>query len=297
MSKKIKKLLFISLFFITFLSASTLPTIQFEIKTDFPKQNIWVKPLLIKSSKILNQLFLNKNVQIPNKIIVRIKKNRNLKGIGGNARKSDNSINFKSNLWQDDKYRRWIMIHELVNLLVSYYGSGAYPSDWWSNGRSPFPLYATAITLQKMGYKKDYLWLRNTDKNKPDQQFYWSMHKQYGTKLFKEFFHLLKNDDINLSKIGKKWPHPDKIRSLYTLTYLSLAAKKNLSKIARYYKIGKKPSDWHKRHPKIKFEEYLILKNEINEISELRKKLFMKNEGSYFDRRNYKLGRYYKLNL
>lgn len=280
-----------------FLNATPTQNITFEIKTDFPKQNIWVKPLLKQSSKILNQLFLNPNAKIPRKITVRIKKNRTLKGISGNARKSDNSINFKSNLWQNDKYRRWIMVHELVNLLVSYYGTSAYPSDWWSNGRSPFPLYATAITLQKLGYKKDFLWLKNTDKNKPDQQFYWTLHKQYGPKLFKDFFYLIKNDAIDLRKTGKKWPHPDKIRSLYTLSYLSMAANKNLSNMASYYKIGKKPSDWHKRHPKIKFDEYFILENEIKEIIYIRNQLFKEENGSYFDKRNYRLGKYYKVKL
>ena len=256
-----KKLLLTTLFFtVSFLYAQQ---IQFVVKSDFPSQTPWVKKMLERSSSELNKMFLNPNVQIPKKIIVRIKKDTRLKSIRANARKFDNSINFTSNVWQQDKYRIWIMIHELINLLSSYYGSDGYPSDWWSNGRSPFPEYVAVLVMHRLGYKKEAIWRKSVHEDKNDHKFYWTLHKRFGTKLFKDFFALIKKHNIKLDKIGKPWPHPDKERSLTALALLSLAANKNLANLAKHYKIGEKPKDWYNRHPEIKFIPYSITPKEI----------------------------------
>lgn len=257
--KKILKTLFISSFLFIYLQATT-----FQIKSDFPKENQWVKELLQLSLNRLNKMFLNSYTHLPNKIVVNINKKDSLKGISANANNKNNSLNFTSNLWQKDKYRIWIMIHELTNLLSSYYGSNAYPSDWWANGRSPFPEYISVLIMQKLGYKKEALWRKKVHIDKSDHKFYWNLHRRFGTKLFKDFFYLLKKHNIDLRKIGKKWPSPDKQRSLMTLSLLSLAANKNLANLASFYKIGKKPRDWEKRHPEIKFQTYSISNNDIN---------------------------------
>ena len=254
------KAIFISLFFSLYLYASD---ITFKIESDFPSQTPWVKTLLTQSVKNLNKMFLNENVLLPKQILVTIKKNIKIKGISANARRKNNSINFQSNVWQKDKYRIWIMIHELVNLLNSYYGCNGYPSDWWANGRSPYPEYISVLIMQKLGYKQEALWRKNVHKDKNDHKFYWALDKQYGTVLFKKFFQLIKQYNIHLDKIGKPWPHPDKKRTLMTLSLLSIAANKNLANLATRYDIGKKPKDWEKRHPEIRFIPYSITKEEI----------------------------------
>lgn len=257
--KKLLKTLFISSFLFICLHATS-----FQIKSDFPKETPWAKELLEQSLKHLNKMFLNSYVNLPNEIIINIKKDTRLKSISANANRGNNSLNFTSNIWQKDKYRMWIMIHELTNLLSSYYGSNAYPSDWWSNGRSPFPEYVSVLIMQKLGYKKESLWRKKVHIDKSDHKFYWNLHKKFGTKLFKKFFYLLKKYDIDLSKVGKSWPTPDKQRSLVTLSLLSVAADKNLANLASYYKIGDKPIDWEKRHPEIKFKTYSISSDDIN---------------------------------
>jgi len=240
--------------------------IKIVVKSDFPSQNVWVKKLMQQSTKELNKMFLNQDMDLPKRILVTIKKNTKLNGIRANARRVNNSINFTSNVWQKDKYRIWIMIHELVNLLSSYYGSNAYPSDWWSNGRSPFPEYISVLLMQKLGFKKEAIWRKSVHKDKSDHKFYWTLHKQFGTKLFRDFFALIKKYQIDLNRIGKKWPHPDKKRSLITLSLLSMSCNKNLAKVAKFYKIGQKPKDWHKRHPEIKFKTYSISSKEIQDM-------------------------------
>jgi len=258
-----KKLL-ILIFFIVQLSYAH--NIKIEVKSDFPSQTPWVKQLMQQSAKELNKMFLNKGVEVPKKILVRIKKNSKLNGISANARRVDNSINFTSNVWQKDKYRIWIMIHELVNLLSSYYGSNGYPSDWWSNGRSPFPEYISVLIMRNLGYKREAIWRKSVHKDKSDHKFYWALDKKFGTKLFKNFFGLIKKYKIDLNRIGKRWPHPDKKRTLVALSLLSISCNKNLAKFATYHKIGQKPKDWHKRHPEIKFQPYTISVKEIEDM-------------------------------
>lgn len=253
------------LIFLT-LQISFAQNIKIEVRSDFPSQTPWVKKMLQQSTKQLNKMFLNENVQLPKRILVRIKKNTKLNGISANARRVDNSINFTSNVWQKDKYRIWIMIHELVNLLSSYYGSNGYPSDWWANGRSPFPEYVSVLIMQRIGFKSEAIWRKSVHKDKSDHKFYWTLHKKFGVKLFKNFFSLMKKHKIDLNRIGKKWPHPDKKRTLVTLSLLSMSGKINLAKVATYYKIGQKPKDWHKRHPEIKFKPYTISVKEIEDM-------------------------------
>ncbi len=246
--------------------------INIVVKSDFPSQNMWVKKLIQNSTKELNKMFLNDKVILPKRILVTIKKNSKLNGIRANAKRINNSINFTSNVWQKDRYRIWIMIHELTNLLSSYYGSNGYPSDWWSNGRSPFPEYVSVLIMRKLGFTQAALWRKSVHKDKSDHKFYWALDKKFGVKLFGNFFKLMKKYDIKLDKIGKKWPHPDKKRSLVTLALLSMACDTNLANLAKFYKIGQKPKDWYKRHPEIKFISYIISSEEIHNTIRIIKK-------------------------
>jgi len=119
--------------------------------------------------------------------------------------------------------------------------------------------------MERIGFKQEALWRKSVHQNKNDHKFYWTLHKQYGTKLFKDFFRLIKINHINLNNIGKPWPHPDKQRSLVTLGLLSLAANKNLANLANHHNIGLKPKDWYERHPEIEFIEYQITSQDIEE--------------------------------
>ncbi len=263
--------LFMLLFLTIFLSIPTLNAKSYSkpnfiIHSDFPKQNVWVKRLLQNAHKIIHKNLHHELATEPKKITIIIKRKSKMKGIGGSANFQKNTLSFKSNLWQEDRYRRWILIHELVNLLSAHYGSQGYPSDWWSNGRSPFPVYVTWFVLKELRYVQDVHWLKKQYQNKKDHQLYWALHEEYGMELFRRFFYYLKRDEVSLNKIGKPWPHPDKRRSLYAMGYLSLSAKKNLAKTFQKYEIGKKPSDWRLRHREIRFIPYKITQEGISQF-------------------------------
>jgi hypothetical protein len=287
-------LLFLSNFFIaTPLHADSYTKPTFIIHSDFPKQNVWVKRLLQNAYGVIHKNLYHELATEPERITVIIKKDSRLKSIRGSANFQNNSLNFKSNLWQDDRYRRWILIHELINLLSAHYGSQGYPSDWWSNGRSPFPIYIAWLVLKELRYSDDIYWLKKTYEQKKDHQLYWKLHELYGPELFKNFFYYLKRDQIALNKIGKPWPHPDRLRSLYTMGYLSLSANKNLADMFQKYDIGKRPSDWHKRHKEIKFIPYKITESDITDFIEAMR--IMDKAQSLHVKKTFRLGNYQDL--
>jgi len=281
------------LLFMPNLQASSSPKPNFVIHSDFPKQNIWVKRLLNNSYQIIHKNLYHNLATEPKQITIIIKKNAKLRSIRGSANFQKNKLQFESNIWPDDKYRRWILIHELINLLSAHYGSQAYPSDWWSNGRSPFPVYIAWLVLKELRYTKDVHWIKKTYQKKKDHQLYWALHEKYGTELFRTFFYYLKHDRIELNDIGKPWPHPDKRRSLYAIGYLSLAANKNLAKMFQKYDIGKRPSDWHKRHKNIPFKPYKISESEITDFIEALR--IMDESESLHVKKSFRLGNYQDL--
>ncbi|MEA1920812.1 MAG: hypothetical protein U9N52_13310 [Campylobacterota bacterium] len=256
----------------------------FNIRSDFPRENPWIKRLLKQSHTIFKTHFAHEFSETPKKITVIIKKDARMRRISGGASFQNNQLHFKSDIWQDDRYRRWILIHELVNLLSAHYGSEAYPSDWWSNGRSPFPVFVTAIILKELRYSKDAHWLRHEYKNKKDHELYWKLYEQYGTKIFRNLFYYLKRDGIDLSYMGKKWPHPDKNRSLYLIGYLSLSAGENLAPLFQKHDIGKRPNDWHKRHKEIIFRTYTITSEDVEQFIAAQLKMQFSQDKKYIKR-------------
>ncbi len=237
---------------------------KFVIDSDFPQENIWTKRLLERSNALFEKHFSHPLAEIPKTIHVVIQKDPKSKGVGGGASFENNTLHFRSNLWQNDRYRRWILVHELSNLLAARYGSQGYPSDWWSNGRSPFPVYAAWLILGELQYPQDAHWLKKSYQDKKDHQLYWHLDATYTPELFKKFFYLLKRDGVHLERIGKPWPNPDPQRALVSAEYLSLAAGENLAPTLQRYDIGKRPYDWHLRHKKIAFIPYVISEKEVD---------------------------------
>ena len=89
--------------------------IVFDVQTQFPEQRLWVEQYLDDCAGVLISLFNNSEVTPPALIKVYIYKDPTMQGISGSA--SSDKLTFYGNLWPKDKYRLWILAHELVNLL------------------------------------------------------------------------------------------------------------------------------------------------------------------------------------
>jgi hypothetical protein len=157
---------------------------------------------------------------------------------------------------------------------ISLSESCPYPSDWWSDGRSPFPEYVSCLLMKNTGYAEEAQWRKGVQAGKKDHVLFWKLDEEYGFKLFARFFALVRADGIELGRIGAPWPRPDKLRSAYTIAYLSLAAGRNLAGMIGEYGVGTKPADWEQRHSQIKFEAYRVLPKEVDEILAAREKAF-----------------------
>ena len=251
-------------------------TIEFDIQSEFGDESAWTRSYLEQAAGVLVTLMENPAVAPPRKIRVNLRKDPTLRGISGRVHMP--ALFFKSDVWPKDKYRLWNLAHELGNLFAIHYaGTGEFPSDWFHDGRSPFPEYLSCLVMKKLGYVKEAEWRKGVHAGKKDHALYWELDETYGFKLFAKFFQYLRRDGVDLGKIGAPWPHPDKLRSMYTIAYLSLAARTNLAAMIQEHGIGKEPSDWKRRYPQIRFVEYKVAPQEVEQVLTAREKLFGKD--------------------
>jgi hypothetical protein len=250
--------------------------IEFRVRSEFGAQSDWTAAFLERAAAALVRLMSNPQVSPPRAIDVELKRDPNLAGIGGWA--TADSIGFVSDQWPAEANRYWILAHELSNLFAHHYGgAGGYPSDWWSNGRSPFPEYLSCVVMSEAGYPEESVWRKVINKGKPDHDLYWHLHERHGFALFARFFQLLRADAIDLGAIGKPWPAADETRSAYAIAYLSLAAGENLAGEFRRAGVGREPPDWRDRHRDLPFEAYEVTDDEVDSLMRRRGHLFGRN--------------------
>lgn len=255
------------------------PLFVFE-KNDFGNEPDWTLDYLQDVHRELVKMMDAPDLEPPRGIKIILEKIDDDAALGGYA--TPDTIGFRASSWRRERYRLWILAHELCNLFANHYaGAGGFPSDWWSNGRSPFPIYASALICQRLQEQETAEWLRTVDAEKSDQQLYWEIHDKYGFQLFARFFQLLRRDGIDLGEVGGgDWPTANECRSAYAVAYLSLAADKNLARLFRRHEIGSKPSDWDQRHPDRPFVEYSISDREVDDIIAERNHVFGFTAGS-----------------
>ncbi len=149
-----------------------------------------------------------------------------------------------------------------------------FPSDWWSNGRSPFADLVACLLLEAMDHVSAATWRREGCRGYRDFELFEKLHEQYGFDLFAEFFRKLRRDRIDLGKIGTAWPAPDGRRSAYAIAYLSGVAGDNLARLFREHGVGQRPRGWEQRHLGIPFVEYEVTPSEVDAILAAREFLF-----------------------
>jgi hypothetical protein len=245
------------------------PAVEFAIESEFGAESDWVRAHLEACAASLARLMDQPDLPPPRRIAVTLEKDPEAEGLGGWATPTE--IGFTSDQRPQETFRLWILTHELANLFAAHYaGHGGFPSDWWSNGRSPFPVYASGLVLQELGHADVALWLRSSNADQPDHELYWTLHERFGFALFARTLRLLREDDLDLGAIEPEWPHPNRIRSAYTIAYLSSAAGENLTRMVMAFGIGREPDDWTEVHPEIPFEAYTVSEAEVDEIQRAR---------------------------
>lgn len=256
-------------------------SVRLVFESDFGPEAAWVEGYVRDCARALDGMLADPDVPPPDTVTVHLERDPDLEGIAGWASGEESAVGFAGASWPPGHAHVWIVAHELVNLWVAHYaGAGGFPSDWWSNGRSPFPEYASCLVMERAGHADAAEWRRADGRGQPDHDLYWILHERHGFALFARFFRLLRHDGVDLGEIEPEWPLPSGRRSLYTAAYLSLAAGENLAPLLRAAGVGREPPAWSEEHPDWPFTPYEIRDEDVEALLALRAELFGPDAGS-----------------
>jgi hypothetical protein len=254
--------------------ADALPasdSIAFDVRSEFGAESAWTEDFLVRTAAALVEVLEMDTSSLPARVPVHLRKVADLGGISGGATSS--AIDLISDSWPEEPFRRWILSQELARLIGSHLG-GKLPEYWWGHGNKPFAAYASVLALEKMGFAGEADWVRDMHRDKPDHEFFWSLHERAGSGWTSRFFRLLREDGIEFEILGRGADHPQRTRSLYLIVYLSLACGENLATLCSEHGIGTKPAGWDEWNPDLPFEPYRITAAEVDALMERRQELF-----------------------
>ncbi len=248
------------------------PAILFAIDSGFGEESNWVGEHLEASADVLVRLMASPEVAPPGRIEVVLVNDPEGDHHGW---ATPEAIGYVGDRFPKETPYVWILTHELTNLFAAHYGGhGGFPSDWWSNGRSPFPAYLSGLVLLEVGCTEAAEWLRSSSASEPDHVLFWTLHERFGFELFAETLRLLRRDGLDLGEIEPPWPAPNATRTAYTVAYLSTAAGENLTATITASGVGRKPVDWDQNHLELPFEEYVVTPSEVEGIQAAREQAF-----------------------
>jgi hypothetical protein len=112
----------------------------------------------------------------------------------------------------------------MVNLFTAQTVSGGWPTDWWANHRSPFPLM-TAVQIEHALVPQVAVY-HGRELSTPLGQMFLHLKDQYGWALFRRAFAAARKDGINWERIGQ---NPSALRTNYVCAYLQAHAPEDLA--------------------------------------------------------------------
>jgi hypothetical protein len=132
-------------------------------------------------------------------------------GTGG--RTGGGELAYCAGVWADNHWCSGLVLHELVNLFTGEGVSGGWPTHWWVNGRSPFPVLISIEVMKQLGKtaqarERDCVFAKDVWYG-----YFKKLHKAKGWTLWRALFAYLREIDIDLSKI----PEPQKSDLLMSL--------------------------------------------------------------------------------
>ena len=123
----------------------------------------------------------------------------------------------------DFEKNRWCLVisaQELVNLFTGSVSAG-WPSDWWANHKSPFPIMVAVEVVRDLGYEQEANECDREFESDPLYVWHRSLRRTYGWDLYRNMFSAMKTDGVQLGRLG---PNPSKRLTNYVLAYMSLGA-------------------------------------------------------------------------
>jgi hypothetical protein len=118
---------------------------------------------------------------------------------------------------------RWCLVisaQELVNLFTGSICSG-WPTDWWANHRSPFPIMVAVEVVRDLGYLQEANDYDAEFEKDPLYMWHKKVKTTFGWNLYRKMFTAMREDGIQLDRIGS---NPSRIRTNYVLAYMGIGA-------------------------------------------------------------------------
>ena len=189
---------------------------RFKVYSDLRNDVSWFFPYIeIVYDQLKTKLGHEPSQYLPIKCVI---KQGPPGGIGGWTASGEMGI--EAGDFEKDRWCLVISAQELVNLFTGSISAG-WPSDWWANHRSPFPIMVAVEVVRDLGYVQE---ANEYDKEfESDQIYVWhrSLRRRHGWDLYRNMFSAMKSDGIRLDRLG---PNPGKRLTNYVLAYMSLDA-------------------------------------------------------------------------
>lgn len=150
-------------------------------------------------------------------------------GAGGVQWTVDTQVNlgYQTDDWRASDVLYWIFPHELANAFTTHVTRG-WPTDWWANSHSPFPLFIALESMRSLGYV-DYVDAMDSRMtfDKPFVNMFRTIQTSYGWEAYQRMFTKMVDNEIDLSQIDE----PRKSHYVYAL--LSYGAENDLRPLLR----------------------------------------------------------------
>lgn len=134
-----------------------------------------------------------------------------LGGISGSS--SAAGLSFCAGNWADNHWCYGLLIQELVNLFTGQFGG--WPTDWWANGQSPFPIQISTQTMFETGKTLQAQQHNSTFINDPWYARFRNLQNRYGWQLWRNLFNLFQTQHVDLHALAEP------VKSSVVMSYLA----------------------------------------------------------------------------
>jgi len=186
----------------------------FRIFSDFMKDISWFFPYIERVyAQLKEKLGHEPSQHLPIKCTI---KKGPEGGIGGWTASGEMGVKAG-----DFTRNRWCLVisaQELVNLFTGSVTSG-WPTDWWANHRSPFPIMVAVEIVRDLGYLQEASDYDLDFQKDPLYMWHKNLKVSHGWDVYRNMLSAMKMDQIRLDQVGE---NPSPTLTNYVLAYMKI---------------------------------------------------------------------------
>lgn len=133
----------------------------------------------------------------PRQVPIAVEDSGNCPGvISGYAGGMPPSMGFCSGDWNEGAYQHWILAHELTNLMTGVCVSYNWPTSYWANSASPFPILASLECMRTLGFVSDANFMLSVLGGERCFDMFDALQRDFGWGLYRNLFQMLRADQV-----------------------------------------------------------------------------------------------------